>query len=165
MNMQKLLISTLPGIKAPPPLARWRRVFYNMVKHSAFDIVMAVVIVINIIILCINHAGQSEQFQLLQTVSDYLFTSIYIIEAIIKLIAVSPKWYFRDGWNILDLVIVVASIISWIVSGVLSTSPAIGGIVKALRVLRVLRVVKLFKGAKDFRLLFKTIMYASISVP
>lgn len=158
VEMQKLLINTLPGIKAPPPKQRWRRKLYNIVKHQAFEIVLAVVIVLNIAILCINHNGQSDQLQLLQTVSDYLFTAIYIIEAVIKLVAVSPKWYFRDGWNILDMIIVVASIISWIIAGVLSTNPILGGIVKALRVLRVLRVVKLFKGAKEFRLLFKTVV-------
>ncbi len=39
------------------------------------------------------------------------FTATFCIEAVIKLMAMSPKYYFQEGWNIFDFIIVVLSLI------------------------------------------------------
>ena len=39
-----------------------------------------------------------------------VFSSIFILEAVLKLIGFG-KFYFMNGWNVFDLVIVVASIV------------------------------------------------------
>lgn len=41
---------------------------------------------------------------------NYIFTGIFIIEAIIRLIAMRLD-YFKMGWNVFDFVIVVFSIV------------------------------------------------------
>lgn len=44
-------------------------------------------------------------------VTFQFFTATFAIEAGMKLIALSPKFYFREGWNIFDFVIVVLSLL------------------------------------------------------
>jgi len=39
------------------------------------------------------------------------FTATFAIEACIKLMAMSPKFYFQEGWNIFDFIIVALSLI------------------------------------------------------
>lgn len=39
------------------------------------------------------------------------FTATFAIEAVIKLLAMSPKYYFQEGWNIFDFIIVALSLI------------------------------------------------------
>ena len=61
-----------------------------------------------------------------------VFSGVFIIEAILKIIAMN-KYYFYNGWNIFDLIIVIASVIDM---GVESIS--------GLSVLRTFRLVSLF---------------------
>ena len=39
------------------------------------------------------------------------FSATFAIEAVMKLCAMSPKFYFREGWNIFDFVIVALSLL------------------------------------------------------
>ena len=39
------------------------------------------------------------------------FTATFAIEAVVKLMAMSPKFYFQEGWNIFDFIIVTLSIV------------------------------------------------------
>lgn len=46
------------------------------------------------------------------------FTATFAIEATFKLIAISPKFYFREGWNIFDFIIVFLSLLELGLEGV-----------------------------------------------
>jgi voltage-gated sodium channel len=74
---------------------------------------------------------------------NYVFTAIFSVEAIIQMIAIEPRVYFSDGWNIFDLVIIVGSVISIFISA--NTSLAIKGVITILRSFRILRLVRLIK--------------------
>ena len=45
----------------------------------------------------------SEPFQ--------FFTAAFAVEAVMKLMAMSPKFYFKEGWNIFDFIIVSLSLL------------------------------------------------------
>ncbi|KAJ4441071.1 hypothetical protein ANN_10921 [Periplaneta americana] len=46
------------------------------------------------------------------------FTATFAIEATLKLIAMSPKYYFQEGWNIFDFIIVALSLLELGLEGV-----------------------------------------------
>lgn len=46
------------------------------------------------------------------------FTATFAIEATMKLIAMSPKYYFQEGWNIFDFIIVALSLLELGLEGV-----------------------------------------------
>ncbi|CAB4059328.1 SCN2A [Lepeophtheirus salmonis] len=67
------------------------------------------------------------------------FTATFAIESCIKLMAMSPKYYFLEGWNIFDFIIVSLSLIEL---GLVNVS--------GLTVLRTFRLLRVFKLAKSW---------------
>ncbi|XP_048366459.1 sodium channel protein type 5 subunit alpha-like [Sphaerodactylus townsendi] len=49
-----------------------------------------------------------------KTQKELVFTGIFIIEMILKIIALDPYHYFQRAWNIFDFLIIVISIASWL---------------------------------------------------
>ena len=50
--------------------------------------------------------------------SFQFFTATFAIEACIKLMAMSPKFYFQEGWNIFDFIIVLLSLFELMLANV-----------------------------------------------
>lgn len=74
---------------------------------------------------------------------------IFIIEAALKLAAVSPRFglYFGNGWNLFDFTVVV-----------LSLFPATGEFALVARLIRVLRVLRLVSAVPQLRLIVATLV-------
>lgn len=51
-------------------------------------------------------------------ISFQFFTATFLIEATMKLVAMSPKYYFQEGWNIFDFIIVALSLLELGLEGV-----------------------------------------------
>lgn len=92
---------------------------------------------------------------------NYFFTAVFILEAIMKLVALGFKIYLKDKWNQLDVAIVILSVVG-IVLEELETNiiPINPTIIRVMRVLRIARVLKLLKMAKGIRALLDTVMQA-----
>ncbi len=43
-----------------------------------------------------------------------VFSAIFAVEAAMKLVAMSPKYYFQVGWNIFDFIIVTLSLMEMV---------------------------------------------------
>jgi voltage-gated sodium channel type IV alpha len=43
---------------------------------------------------------------------NIFFTAIFFFEAVMKIVGLGWKFYFRDPWNIFDFVIVITSILT-----------------------------------------------------
>jgi hypothetical protein len=66
------------------------------------------------------------------------FTATFGIEAALKLMALSPKYYFQEGWNIFDFLIVALSLLELGLEGV-----------QGLSVLRSFRLVSTGMGLRQ----------------
>ena len=53
----------------------------------------------------------SIQYLRQQTLVFQFFTATFAVEAVMKLMAMSPKFYFKEGWNIFDFIIVSLSLV------------------------------------------------------
>lgn len=83
-------------------------------------------------------------------VSDIVLTTFFAAEAVFKIIAYGfllngENSYIRNGWNIMDFVIVIFSIVSLVISG---NKLNIIKILRLLRVLRPLRIISRNRGLK-----------------
>lgn len=87
---------------------------------------------------------------------NYIFTAIFTLEAIIKIIAYHT-FYFKQGWNIFDFIIVIISYITLII-GQLSTAAIGPKQTTIVRAFRIGRVFRLIKKAKFLRIIFNTII-------
>lgn len=64
---------------------------------------------LNTLILCLKWPNMSESAIQGVDFVNYICTGIFIVEALIKIIA-QGHHYFKDGWNIFDFIIVVGSL-------------------------------------------------------
>jgi len=86
---------------------------------------------------------------------NYVFTGIFALEMVIKLVGLGPRLYAQDGFNVFDGTIVVFSLVEIAVSKALGLD---GASVTLLRTFRLLRVLKLFKSMKSLRKILDTVM-------
>lgn len=82
--------------------------------------------------------------------ADFVLTVFFFIEALFKIIAYGfllngENSYMRNGWNIMDFIIVIFSVISLSLSG---DKLNIVKILRLLRVLRPLRIISRNRGLK-----------------
>ena len=84
---------------------------------------------------------------------DKLFTIIFTAEFILKCFAYGVKNYFTNGWNWLDFLIVVVSVLGSLLDGLgVADIPAFKSM-RTLRALRPLKALSRFEGIR-VRLLF-----------
>ena len=120
--------------------------------------------------MALDHQGASPGMINFLKVTNYIFTTIFLLECLLKLY-VYRKNYFKTGWNKFDFFVVSSSLIDLGLelslpkaeggqedesgSQILSVGPQLA---RVLRVLRVSRVLRLAGKAKDLQGLLKTIM-------
>ncbi len=85
----------------------------------------------------------------LMHLGNRVILGIFILEAVLKMIAVAPQIdrYFRDGWNVFDFSVIVFSLI-----------PATGDFAMIARLARLLRVVRLVSTIPELRLIVSTLI-------
>jgi voltage-dependent calcium channel L type alpha-1D len=88
---------------------------------------------------------------------NLIFTAVFALEALFKIIALNPKNYFGDRWNSFDFVIVLGSFIDIIYGKIGGTGTNIISI-NFFRLFRVMRLVKLLSRGEGIRTLLWTFM-------
>ncbi|CAG9133396.1 unnamed protein product [Plutella xylostella] len=138
-----------------------RLFIHNVVTSKYFDLAIAGVIGLNVVTMAIEYYRMPPALQYALKIFNYFFTAVFILEAIMKLVALGFKIYLKDKWNQLDVIIVKLSIVG-IVLEELETNiiPINPTIMRVMRVLRIARVLKLLKMAKGIRALLDTVMQA-----
>jgi len=61
--------------------------------------------------MALDHHGQSENMTRILTTGNYIFTSIFTAECILKIIALTPSKFLKNQWNVFDLLIVTVSLV------------------------------------------------------
>jgi hypothetical protein len=77
-------------------------------------------------------------------VTNYIFTTVFLAEFLVKVIARGPQKYIEDRWNFLDLTTVLSSILE--LSNVKGSKTL--RVIRAFRVLRPLKMIKKFPAVK-----------------
>ncbi|XP_019612825.2 voltage-dependent L-type calcium channel subunit alpha-1C isoform X35 [Rhinolophus sinicus] len=151
------------------------KVWY-VVNSTYFEYLMFVLILLNTICLAMQHYGQSCLFKIAMNILNMLFTGLFTVEMILKLIAFKPKGYFSDPWNVFDFLIVIGSVIDVILS---ETNPAEHSqcspfmnaeensriSITFFRLFRVMRLVKLLSRGEGIRTLLWTFIKSFQALP
>ncbi|KTF83203.1 hypothetical protein cypCar_00034763, partial [Cyprinus carpio] len=90
--------------------------FWYVVNSTGFEYIMFVLILLNTICLAIQHYGQSELFNYVMDILNMVFTAVFTVEMVLKLIAFKPRGYFGDAWNVFDALVVIGSIVDIVLS-------------------------------------------------
>lgn len=115
-----------------------KRLFLN-------DIFLLIIISLNALIIFLQgfFSVTSLTSQMLE-ITDHIFTSLFIIEAIIKIQTFGAKGYFKEAWNIFDFSLVLIALPSLVVL----VTPIEMVSLDFLLTLRILRVFKFFRVLK-----------------
>ena len=79
--------------------------------HPVFTFVIIVIIVANIVVLAMDRVNISPQELQITDTLNSIFEYAFIAEMIVKLMGMGFKEYARDYYNLLDALLVVASVV------------------------------------------------------
>uniref|UniRef100_A0A1I8IFS5 Ion_trans domain-containing protein n=1 Tax=Macrostomum lignano TaxID=282301 RepID=A0A1I8IFS5_9PLAT len=118
----------------------WRLRIHKLVDSKYFDLVIAAIIGLNVITMAMEFYLMPKELELGLKATNYFFTTVFIIEAAFKIIALGFKRYFMDRWNQLDVIIVILSVSGIVLeemeAKIIPINPTI------IRVMRVLRIAR-----------------------
>ncbi len=140
-----------------PPESVFRKAVFSFVISQTFDLFMIVVIFLNMFTLFLVHFNMESTWALSLSISNVVFTFIFIVEMSLKMIAMGLKGYFRDGWCRFDFVVVCVSIAGVILDWLLPQSIVF---LPLMRILRVIRLPKLIPKAKGLRMMMMTLYWS-----
>uniref|UniRef100_A0A8C2HPX6 Calcium channel, voltage-dependent, T type, alpha 1H subunit a n=1 Tax=Cyprinus carpio TaxID=7962 RepID=A0A8C2HPX6_CYPCA len=139
-----------------------RLYIHTLCTNHYLDLFITCIIGINVVTMSIEHFNQPRYLEEGLKYCNYVFTIIFIIEALLKLVAFGFRRFFKDRWNQLDLAIVLLSIMGITLEEIKMNAalPINPTIIRIMRVLRIARVLKLLKMATGMRSLLDTVMQA-----
>uniref|UniRef100_A0A674E704 Voltage-dependent L-type calcium channel subunit alpha n=1 Tax=Salmo trutta TaxID=8032 RepID=A0A674E704_SALTR len=137
--------------------------FWYVVNSTGFEYVMFVLIILNTLCLAIQHYGQSHLFNYAMDILNMVFTGVFTVEMIFKLIAFKPRGYFGDAWNVFDALVVIGSVVDIILTQNTEDSARIS--ITFFRLFRVMRLVKLLSRGEGIRTLLWTFIKSFQALP
>ena len=128
----------------------------RLVEAPAFEFTIIAIIILNGALLGLGTSpALSERYGELIRIGSQIALVIFIVEALLKMVSVSPRvaGYFKDGWNIFDFLVIVFALI-----------PATGQFAMIARLARLLRVLRLISTIRDLRLIVAALVRSIPSV-
>ncbi|XP_036388275.1 calcium channel, voltage-dependent, L type, alpha 1S subunit, a [Megalops cyprinoides] len=164
------------------------RVWY-IVTSCYFEYLMFLLIMLNTLCLGMQHCNQSDHITHLSDTLNVIFTVLFTVEMILKLMAFKAKGYFGDPWNVFDFLIVIGSVVDVILSEIDAALASSGGLyclhgcaevnpmqaiadsenarvsITFFRLFRVMRLVKLLNRSEGIRNLLWTFIKSFQALP
>uniref|UniRef100_A0A8C3VFX2 Voltage-dependent L-type calcium channel subunit alpha n=1 Tax=Catharus ustulatus TaxID=91951 RepID=A0A8C3VFX2_CATUS len=139
--------------------------FWYVVNSTGFEYIMFVLIMLNTLCLAMQHYGQSKLFNDAMDIMNMVFTGVFTVEMVLKLIAFKPKGYFSDAWNTFDSLIVIGSIVDVVLSEADNSEDSARISITFFRLFRVMRLVKLLSRGEGIRTLLWTFIKSFQALP
>ncbi|KAM5279781.1 voltage-dependent L-type calcium channel subunit alpha-1D isoform 4-T4 [Ctenodactylus gundi] len=139
--------------------------FWYVVNSSPFEYMMFVLIMLNTLCLAMQHYEQSKIFNDAMDILNMVFTGVFTVEMVLKVIAFKPKGYFSDAWNTFDSLIVIGSIIDVALSEADNSEESNRISITFFRLFRVMRLVKLLSRGEGIRTLLWTFIKSFQALP
>uniref|UniRef100_A0A8C6FWT1 Sodium channel protein n=1 Tax=Moschus moschiferus TaxID=68415 RepID=A0A8C6FWT1_MOSMO len=158
-NAMKKLGSKKPQRPIPRPQNKCQGFVFDLVTHQVFDIIIIILILLNMLSMMAESNDQSKATECLLDRLNLAFVVIFAIECLIKIFALR-QYYFTNGWNLFDCVIVVLSIVSTVVSALETQAqiPFPPTLFRMVRLVRIGRILRLVRAARRIRTLLFALM-------
>uniref|UniRef100_A0A8D3BJI5 Voltage-dependent L-type calcium channel subunit alpha n=1 Tax=Scophthalmus maximus TaxID=52904 RepID=A0A8D3BJI5_SCOMX len=152
---------------------------WYIVTSCYFEYLMFLLIMLNTMCLGMQHCNQSDHVTHLSDMLNVIFTVLFTVEMILKLMAFKAKGYFGDPWNVFDFVIVIGSVVDVMLSEIdlaLCNVPSALSLsekssenmsvsITFFRLFRVMRLVKLLNRSEGIRNLLWTFIKSLQALP
>ncbi|KAG7268417.1 hypothetical protein CRUP_028033, partial [Coryphaenoides rupestris] len=153
---------------------------WYIVTSCYFEYLMFLLIMLNTMCLGTQHCNQSDHVIHLSDMLNVIFTVLFTVEMILKLMAFKAKGYFGDPWNVFDFVIVIGSVVDVSLIEIDAALASSGGLyclygctstenmsvsITFFRLFRVMRLVKLLNRSEGIRNLLWTFIKSFQALP
>ena len=144
VKIQRYLVDVSPPQIPVKPTNAFRKFFYDQVLSVWFEWFVTICILLNTVMLCMDYNKASESYLFVMLICNIIFVVIFTVESIMKLIGLGPRFYFSQGSNVFDFIIVISSL--------LTLDDSISDLLKinltAFRIFRVARLLRMVKASK-----------------
>ncbi|XP_068426059.1 sodium channel protein type 2 subunit alpha-like [Clinocottus analis] len=157
-NAMKKLGSKKPQKPIPRPANIIQAFFFDLVSKQAFDILIMMLIIVNMVTMMVETDEQSERMETILNKINLVFIVIFTTECLIKIFALRC-YFFTVAWNIFDFVVIILSIVGIVLADIIEkyfVSPTLFRVIRLARIGRVLRLIRAAKGIRT--LLFALMM-------
>ncbi|XP_035271255.1 sodium channel, voltage gated, type V-like, alpha b isoform X2 [Anguilla anguilla] len=156
-NAMKKLGSKKPQKPIPRPTNPVQGFFFDLVGKQAFDIIIMVLIILNMITMMVETDEQPKNMEIILNKINLAFIVIFSAECLIKITALRC-YFFTVGWNIFDFVVVILSIVGIVLADIIEKYFVSPTLFRVIRLARIGRVLRLIRGAKGIRTLLFALM-------
>uniref|UniRef100_A0A3Q2CFX2 Sodium channel protein n=1 Tax=Cyprinodon variegatus TaxID=28743 RepID=A0A3Q2CFX2_CYPVA len=156
-NAMKKLGSKKPQKPIPRPQNQIQGLVFDFVTQQVFDISIMILICLNMVTMMVETDDQSEQTEMVLYWVNFIFIVVFTTEFLLKLFALR-HYYFTNGWNIFDVVVVILSIVGMFLADLIEKYFVSPTLFRVIRLARIGRILRLIKGAKGIRTLLFALM-------
>uniref|UniRef100_A0A8C7FPW3 Sodium channel protein n=1 Tax=Oncorhynchus kisutch TaxID=8019 RepID=A0A8C7FPW3_ONCKI len=151
-NAMKKLGSKKLQKPIPRPKNKFAGIIYDLITQQFFEVFIIVLICLSMVTMMVDTDDQSEEKDSILFFINLVFIFIFIAECILKLIGLR-QYYFTVGWNILDFVVVILSILGLLLADLIEKYFVSPTLFRVVRLARIGRVLRLIRGAQGIRTL------------
>lgn len=122
----------------------------RLAESAAFQNTVLAVILLTAVLLGLETSHTlAERYRAAFEAADLLVQIVFVAEIVVRLVAHWPRLgrFFRDGWNVFDLLVVTASLL-----------PQAGAFAMVARLARLMRVTRLVSVFPELRLIVSTML-------
>jgi hypothetical protein len=83
----------------PKPRNSFRLFLYHIVTSEAFDRFIMAIILMNIFTMFLSRTDETPAWVFALNIVNAVFTGIFVLEMVLKWIAIGFKEYFKVGWT------------------------------------------------------------------
>uniref|UniRef100_A0AAQ4Q9G9 Sodium channel protein n=1 Tax=Gasterosteus aculeatus aculeatus TaxID=481459 RepID=A0AAQ4Q9G9_GASAC len=156
-NAMKKLGSKKPQKPIPRPQNPVQGMVFDFVTQQVFDISIMILICLNMVTMMVETDDQSEETENVLYWVNFIFIVVFTTEFLLKLFALR-HYYFTNGWNIFDVVVVILSIVGMFLADIIEKYFVSPTLFRVIRLARIGRILRLIKGAKGIRTLLFALM-------
>ncbi|XP_029682500.1 sodium channel protein type 8 subunit alpha-like isoform X1 [Takifugu rubripes] len=156
-NAMKKLGSKKPQKPIPRPQNKIQGMVFDFVTQQVFDISIMILICLNMVTMMVETDDQSPETEEVLYWVNFVFIVVFTGEFLLKLFALR-HYYFTNGWNIFDVVVVILSIVGMFLADLIEKYFVSPTLFRVIRLARIGRILRLIKGAKGIRTLLFALM-------
>ncbi|XP_037647228.1 sodium channel, voltage gated, type VIII, alpha subunit b isoform X6 [Sebastes umbrosus] len=156
-NAMKKLGSKKPQKPIPRPQNPFQGMIFDFVTQQVFDISIMILICLNMVTMMVETDDQTDDAEYVLYWVNFIFIVVFTCEFVLKLFALR-HYYFTNGWNIFDVVVVILSIVGMFLADIIEKYFVSPTLFRVIRLARIGRILRLIKGAKGIRTLLFALM-------
>lgn len=93
-----------------PPQNKCQACVFDLVNSPVYEVVMVALICLHIVLLMVDSMNVTMLLEEVLHWLHFIYILLFLIECILKIVALRQH-YFKDGWNLIDFIVLLIQII------------------------------------------------------